>query len=60
MQRYSVPPEGAGAGGALGSKNFGFGAGLGVEEAAPVVVPGWLLALGVTSRVPGGDVGAAF
>jgi hypothetical protein len=57
MQRYSVPPEGAGAGGALGSKYFGFRAGLGVEEVAPVVMPGWLLARGVTSRMPGGTVG---
>jgi hypothetical protein len=30
---------------------------LGVEEAAPVVMPGWLLAPGVTSRMPGGAAG---
>ena len=56
VPRYCLPPEGAG--GAFGS------AGLGVEEAAPVVMPGSLLARGVTSRMPGGvaggDAGAAF
>ena len=67
LDLYSVPPDGAGAGGALGSEDLGSKdlgvielgfTGLGFEEAAPVVTPGSLR--GLTSCTPGGDVGAAF
>jgi hypothetical protein len=61
INRYSVPPDGAGAGGAFGSADLGV-RGLGFEdagsgEAAPVVMPGALLLRGVTSRMPGGAAG---
>jgi hypothetical protein len=46
-----VAPELAGAGGASGFKDLGF------AGAAPVVMPGWLLERGVTSRMPGGAAG---